>query len=64
MPSTKPQKSVNLDPVDHERAQRIADKLTENARKVLADPEHPETPLRKAVAHALQVCEREMGIKQ
>lgn len=62
MPTTRPQKSVNLDPEDHARAQRIAAQLTKNARAALHDPEHPEIPLRKAVKHALAVAERTMGI--
>jgi hypothetical protein len=57
MPTKKLQKSVNLSPEAHERAQRCADIITKQSREKLEDPNHPEFPLRLAVERALELLE-------
>lgn len=57
MATTKPQKSVNLDLPDWERAQRCADIITQQSREALQDPKNPEFPLKRAIGRALELLE-------
>jgi hypothetical protein len=65
MPTTRPQKSVNLEPDDHDRAQKVAKALTKKLRdeqQKRSDPFSPEVvvTIKGAIAYGLRLAEKEL----
>ena len=62
MPTTRPLKSVNLEPIDHKRLQAIAGQMTEEDRVALNKPRLPRTTIREANSTLIEEAAIKRGI--